>query len=149
MITFTIPGRPVPKARPRVALRGKGAYVYTDPATKAYEEHVGLSYREQYAMRFKGPVELWITVYFRHGRTPDLSNCIKSIEDGLNGIAYDDDRQVRRIFADMKFVKSRDEERAEVEIREYRRLQALVEDVGHLLERLKRLIQSSEKEDAA
>lgn len=29
MITFIIPGRPVPKGRPRLGVRGRRAYIYT------------------------------------------------------------------------------------------------------------------------
>ena len=87
--------------------------------------------------------------YFRKGRTPDLSNCIKSIEDGLNGIAYEDDRQIRRIIAEMEFVKHRADERAEIEIREYRALQVLIEEVRRIAARIKRMAQAKDGEEAA
>lgn len=34
-----------------------------------------------------------------HDRRPDLDNLIKLVLDGLNGVAYEDDRQIARISA--------------------------------------------------
>ena len=60
-------------------------------------------------------MEIEISVYFnpqakvftksgrrRRGTMPDLDNCVKSIVDGLNKVAYEDDRQVVRILAERK-----------------------------------------------
>jgi Holliday junction resolvase RusA-like endonuclease len=55
-----------------------------------------------------GPVRLEIAVYQRVSKSsktawsitkPDLSNVVKSIEDALLGLAYEDDRQVAEIEA--------------------------------------------------
>jgi crossover junction endodeoxyribonuclease RusA len=121
MIAFTIPGRPTPKKRPRLGHNGRRAYIYTPPETVAYEQAVGWVAKAACREPLRGPVEVRIATYI-HGRrhAPDLDNVIKSILDGLNGIVFTDDRQVARIVAEAHQVETQDEERAEVEIREYR-----------------------------
>jgi Holliday junction resolvase RusA-like endonuclease len=46
-------------------------------------------------------------------KKPDLSNVLKAVEDGLNGIAYKDDAQIVSLIVD-KFWS--DEPRVEIEI---------------------------------
>ena len=112
-IRLVIPGRPVPKQRPRLGIRGRSAYVYTPAETVAYEQMVRAVAMTVCRAPYAGPVELRLTVYFRKGRTPDLTNVVKAIEDGLTGVAYIDDAQVKRVVAEM----DNDEfERAEVEV---------------------------------
>lgn len=53
---------------------------------------------------FTGPVSLTVNVCYAggtgpHDRRPDLDNIIKSVKDGLNGVAYHDDSQVWRVTA--------------------------------------------------
>lgn len=91
-ITFIIPGAPVPKARARV---GKG-YHFTPPRTVQYEALVRLC-----AMRARpkdwpldAKYRLSAMVYYADNRRRDLSNVIKSIEDGMNTVIWKDDCQV-------------------------------------------------------
>ena len=42
MITFTVPGDPVGKARPRITLAGGRAHAYTPAKTAAYEQLVAV-----------------------------------------------------------------------------------------------------------
>lgn len=111
MISFTIPGTPVPQGRPRVTRTG---HAYYDEKTKEYRERVKQcaiasqngcdsltgalamivdctfpvpdswpKYKRQEALKGK-----W------HIVRPDASNILKGIEDSLNGIVYDDDSQI-------------------------------------------------------
>jgi len=43
------------------------------------------------------PVRLDVTLIPKNGTVMDLSNCLKVAEDALQGIAYDNDRQVKDI----------------------------------------------------
>ncbi|NPV72116.1 MAG: RusA family crossover junction endodeoxyribonuclease [Firmicutes bacterium] len=113
-IRITIPGRPVPKERP--AVTGRYVRVYTPPRTRAYQEQVAAAALEQGCKPLTGPVSMRLVFYLCDDRQGDLSNMIKSVEDGLNGIAYDDDAQVKHIVAYVRRAKRRRDERAEVEI---------------------------------
>ncbi|WP_213996426.1 RusA family crossover junction endodeoxyribonuclease [Tepidanaerobacter syntrophicus] len=86
----TIPGRPVPKGRPRL---GKNGNVYTPARTKQYEQLVGWKVKEVVRKPFTGDVAMDIKVYIKC-QCGDLDNLEKALLDGMNGIAYIDDKQV-------------------------------------------------------
>lgn len=115
MITITIPGLPVPKARPRATTIGGAARLYTPATTRAYERRVAVAAREAMAKAppLEGAVLLvaLITVpvpesWPKARRTeaiagrawptsrPDRDNYIKALQDGCNGIVWRDDAQV-------------------------------------------------------
>ena len=116
MIKVIIPGRPVPKTRPRLGVRGRTAYVYTPPQTKEYEKLVGWVAKAAGCRPVKMPVAVVLDVYIK--RKLDADNIAKSILDGLNGIAYEDDDQVVELLVRKHKVKRKEEERVEIEIRE-------------------------------
>lgn len=118
MITFFIPGNPVAKGRPRFARVGKFVRTYSPIKTKSYEEFVAAY--GKIAMGGKKPLEGALIVHFEfelpipasaskkrkaaclareeaHISKPDITNLIKSVEDGLNGICWLDDSQIDRI----------------------------------------------------
>jgi len=87
---FTVPGEPVPKARPRA---GKGK-VYTPRRTLAYEARVRQAARAGCRVAYQGPVTLVVDFYLGTRRRVDVDNLLKSVADALNGVAYGDDTQV-------------------------------------------------------
>ena len=92
--TFTVPGRPRGKERPRVGRNGK---FYTPRTTREYEETVAWFARSAYKEEpTKDPVRLDLTIRSSKSRA-DTSNILKSIEDGMNGIVYVDDMQIKEI----------------------------------------------------
>jgi len=114
MISIIIPGKPIAKARPRFARRGK--FVKTYSAQETEESKFYMLAREQIKDKLSGPVIVSIYLYFKrpkshygtgrnagvlkvhapmeHSQKPDIDNVVKFIFDCLNGLAWDDDAQV-------------------------------------------------------
>lgn len=109
-VKFTIPGIPVPKARPRV-VRG---HAFTPKKTKDYEALVKDVYNLTVG-EYLGDSAIVATIdlYFpipesyskskkrriadgeiKHTKRPDVDNCAKAILDALNEVAYKDDAQI-------------------------------------------------------
>ena len=115
-VSFTIPGEPVGKGRPRGTNTGKGVRMYTPAKTISYENLVKLEYERQCrGHRFGDGEELCIRVeaFFpipksagkkktelmkahriNPTRKPDADNILKIVADSLNGVAYRDDSQI-------------------------------------------------------
>ena len=108
-----IPGKPQPKQRPRLGYGGKA---YTPEPTQAFEKRVKHHAKMAGATPVSGPVHVDITSVFSmpkslakyrkaaldgqpHTNRPDLDNLVKSVLDGLNGVAFDDDAQVHSVSA--------------------------------------------------
>lgn len=87
---FTVPGVPVPKARPRI---GNGR-AYTPARTKAYERLVWAYARRAGVRQLDGPVTVWLEFYLPNATRCDIDNMAKAVLDALNGTAYADDKQV-------------------------------------------------------
>lgn len=114
-IFICIPGKPVPKARPKFARRGKFVTTYTPEPTRIYEALVADEARD--SMRgqppMKGPLELKMQIFLPipvsyskkkaqgcreleivPDKKPDWENIAKSVCDAFNGIIWDDDCQI-------------------------------------------------------
>lgn len=94
MISFTVPGRPVPAAR--MTQKSK----YADKQAQrylAYKDHVGYIARTKVKKPLACPVGVQIHAYVHGGRPGDVDNIAKSILDGCNKIAWGDDRQVEEL----------------------------------------------------
>mgnify|MGYP001946860403 CR=1 FL=1 len=99
MTRFTVPGRPVPAAR----MTRRGKFVSKQAQRYlAYKEKVGWIARQNRVKRMDGPVAVEVYVYLHRGRQGDADNYGKSITDSLNGIAYHDDVQVRRMVVEKR-----------------------------------------------
>lgn len=111
-IEFSIPGKPFGKQRPRVINRRGFVHTYTPKETANYEKLVKKSYlKHSGGRKLYGPISAKIEGIFPipksiskkqkekmiskyHTKKPDSDNIGKSILDGLNGTAYDDDSQI-------------------------------------------------------
>lgn len=131
-----VPGEPVGKGRPRL---GKHGRVYTPDRTRNAERAVGLAWWAP--MIGEGiPVAVKVTAFYRRPldhlrsngeltakgqrlpvpmRTPDLDNVVKLVLDGLNGIAFADDKQVQSIEA-LRYWERGDGPGVLVQVRELR-----------------------------
>ena len=112
MISFTIPGTPVPQGRPRFNSITKKTYY--DDKTTAYRDLVKRCAIKAQNGRdsLTGALAMIVDCTFPvpvswpkkrkekalsgkwHILRPDASNILKGIEDSLNGIVYDDDSQI-------------------------------------------------------
>jgi crossover junction endodeoxyribonuclease RusA len=111
-IAFTVPGRPVPAKR--MTQRSK----YVSPEARRHLYHkgvIGWAARAAGVRPISGPVRLECRFYVC-APLPDVSNLLKLVEDALNGIAYEDDRQVADAHPLRFLVWRRDEQRTEVEV---------------------------------
>lgn len=115
-VHFIIPGRPVGKGRPRFTRNG---HCWTPDKTVAYERDIKLAYWETYGRKkYEEGKALAITIVLYYPRPksmakykrrmaqkgvlrptvkPDVDNVIKAILDALNGVAFEDDRQIVQV----------------------------------------------------
>ena len=118
--TIKIYTKPIPKARPRL-YKGKA---YTPKKTHDYEELISSSYLiqsnkyfEENFVKIKMLFEFEIPKSYNQKKRSealrgslrpsknDLDNLVKSVLDGLNRVAFKDDRQVCVIEAEKKFAE--------------------------------------------
>lgn len=112
--TCRIEAVPVAKERPRFTKYGG---VYTPKKTADYEQLVALSWLEQLgSTKFEtGNIE----VHLNFGVTnmgQDIDNLCKAVLDGLNGVAWNDDRQIVKLNA-WKFPVSKPEAAVNIIVR--------------------------------
>ena len=114
-IQFTVPGAPVGKGRPKAARRGNFITMYTPEKTASYENLVKIKAQE--AMKdtppFEGACLLQLAIYapipaswsikkkaacvdglIHPTSKPDIDNVLKGICDAMNGIVFNDDKQI-------------------------------------------------------
>lgn len=94
---FTILEEPQGKGRPKFTRAG---HAYTPEKTRDYERFVRTMY---HGAKFDGALTVRIKACMKKPmrgagayptKTPDADNIAKAILDALNGVAYDDDKQV-------------------------------------------------------
>ncbi len=118
-ITIEIPGKPVAKARPRFARRGKFVTTYNPQESEEGKIRWELAARWKqalYLVPIESGIPISLTAYFQmpipsglskkkidalrgHIKRPDLDNLIKTLKDCANGVIWADDSQVWRISA--------------------------------------------------
>ncbi len=121
MVTFTIPGAPISKARPRFYRRGKFVGTYNSQETE--EGKAMLFLREQWRREPTiQPIILEATFFMpipkgtskkktiqmiegeiKHIKRPDCDNLLKFLKDCCNGIVWNDDSQVYKVIAEKRY----------------------------------------------
>lgn len=107
-----IPGRPVPAAR---MTRGT-KWNKRSKRSLAYQEQVAWAARTAGIPRIKENVQLTVRFFFKDKRHGDLSNLIKSVEDGLQYAGIFNDKQILR-YGDTTGIYYGTNERTEIEIK--------------------------------
>lgn len=125
VVTFTVPGTPVGKGRPRF-VRATGR-TYTPEKTSNFETLVKWEYHRQCeGKKFPDGAQLGIRVVacfdvpkskskriqhdmeagiIKHTSKPDADNLLKAVADALNHIAYRDDSAI--VYAEVRKMYSR------------------------------------------
>lgn len=99
-MTFTVPGDPVPAARPRV-VRGRA---FTPTRTREHVEYVRLYAAKHCQVQLIGSVRLEVDFYRKNKRRTDLDNLVKGVQDAMlpygnwPGV-YRDDSQITTLIA--------------------------------------------------
>lgn len=108
-ITFTVPGLPIAKGRPRLTTRGPHPRAYTPARTrKAEGDFLLLAKAHRPAEPLSGPLSLILRFVFaypkswpkksrvptRHTGRPDIDNLAKMVTDACNGVFWVDDSQI-------------------------------------------------------
>jgi Holliday junction resolvase RusA-like endonuclease len=132
--TFTVPGEPVGKGRPRFARVGNGIRTYTPARTERYEDRVALVAAPVLpSIPHDAPVTIQIVAVFKrpkrlerrkdpdhqlpHLARPDVDNVTKAVLDGLK--AHLRDEQVSSIHARKAYAERGGQPRTEVRITQH------------------------------
>lgn len=128
LIEFEVIGKIQPKQRPRFKRCGSFIQTYTPQQTLDYQKLVGDSYKQKYGdKKLNGALMMAIDAYFNVPKSyskkkkaelwgkpntqhnGDIDNVAKSILDGLNGVAYDDDTIIYNLHITKYYVSSDDD----------------------------------------
>lgn len=122
-ISFSVPGKPVGKQRPRATRYGGIIKIYTPRETKNYEEKIKQEYLNTVGdIKLEGALQAKVLGIFPipsscnkntkskmingeiyHTKKPDCDNMGKTVFDGLNTVAYDDDSQICKTQLDKMY----------------------------------------------
>lgn len=123
---FDVPGRPVPKKRPRTIWKGGKPITYTPSETVRFEKLIGASFANEVPSNWSvgNRYKISITAYIKktisgNARKIDIDNVAKSVLDALNNKAWNDDSQVDQIVIVRKSVSKEHEERTEIVLSYY------------------------------
>lgn len=111
---FSIDATPIAKGRGRV---GMGGRVFTPARTRKWESEVRFYAQQAMAGRkpTDGPVSVQMCFTFQRPKKPkkgstdfvtkrpDIDNLMKAVLDGVNGVIFEDDRQVCEVKASKVF----------------------------------------------
>lgn len=134
-VKFTVMGVPMVKKRPRASMRNGHAVVYTPKDTVNYENLVRYTYQSDVGERLTGAIEMTVKAYFPIPKSiskkkreimatekepclvhRDVDNVCKLLMDSINGVAFDDDKQIYKLTGEKYYS---DNPRVEVELKEY------------------------------
>jgi Holliday junction resolvase RusA-like endonuclease len=139
MVSFTVNGDPIAKARPRfTSLNGK-VRAYTPKKSSRFENLVKIEAKKHIINPIKGPVGLYIHFYLPRpkrliwktkempsiftDKRPDIDNLAKSVIDGLNEIAFKDDGQIAMLHIQKRYCDGYSKARTSIKIEKLTELQ--------------------------
>ena len=139
-VCFEVCGDPVPKARPRTVRKGGRTWSYTPKKVTAWEKLVREEAEKHFEEPLDCPVALTLGFYLSRPKsrrkenyvatTPDLDNLEKALLDGLNEVAYTDDRLVVVKSSAKMYVRPGEEPRVSVVVSPLRNQMRIEEYLG-------------------
>jgi len=126
-VSFTVPGEPIGKGRPRATTRAGHAALYTPKKTANYESLIAHAAYQAMAgavpLECACQVQLSITVGVPASwskkkqaaallgevlptKKPDTDNVVKAVFDGMNGVVWRDDVQAVDLFVRKRYGSS-------------------------------------------
>lgn len=124
LLDFKVYGEIKSNKRPRATMRGGYVKVYQPKENVIYQNKVALAFKEKYPNVYfeKEPLAVNITAYFKYPSNftalqkelvrldlfectnhKDVDNIAKNILDGLNKVAYADDKQITNLIVTKKY----------------------------------------------
>lgn len=98
-INLTIEGRPMSKSNEHATFKGRP---YLSAEFKRYERNAAWQAHQQMKQNnwkmFVDPIFVKMVFYFKDRTRLDLTNCPKSICDGLNKLVWKDDRLIYKCY---------------------------------------------------
>ena len=97
-----IPGKPVPKGRPRMTKTG---HVYTPEPTSTHEDWTRWAIKASGHTAEPDPhktYRLTAVYYLAKGQRADVDNLLKLSMDALQGLVYTNDKQVTEVAASVR-----------------------------------------------
>lgn len=140
-VCFVIPGVPVAKGRPRFRVFRGFVQSYTPKKTHLAEKNVKEAFQKAYPLfkpqldMFTGPLRIDVRFYMPvpvsiskkkknelydhfHIIKPDIDNLLKTVCDGLNGVVWEDDKQIAKISCSKRYVVENEDPHTEVLVEE-------------------------------
>lgn len=99
--------QPKPKVRPKASLRNGKLVMHTDREYQQYEAGIKASTAIQHAqysgMPYTGDLTVACTHYLPNRVHGDIDNLAKAILDGMQDVAFVNDKQVKRLLIELRF----------------------------------------------
>ena len=127
-----VEGQPQSKQRPEFSRKGGRFRTYTPAKTMHYEKKVKEATEKIISTPLEGPVSLRLAFFLHRpkdicwktkptppcytDKRPDIDNLVKGVVDGLNGVAFVDDKQICHLTATKKYHSGTNKPRVEIEV---------------------------------
>lgn len=114
---YTFNLRPRPKERPRFVPGKNGrVFTYTPARTRYYEDRI----QEQTALQHPGEepwtadLTAYVNLFLANRNHGDIDNLAKAILDGMQGVAFKNDKSVKGLHVETYYITDKNAERSEI-----------------------------------
>jgi crossover junction endodeoxyribonuclease RusA len=109
-VYYNFPLRPRPKERPRFVVQGKRRFAMTSRNTREYEGQIRQCAAVSHPLSepFQGDLSVFINFQMPSRIHGDLDNMAKAILDGMEGVVFKNDRQIKSLHLGIAYVKDQE-----------------------------------------